>query len=38
MKNLSQDLEVAISNAIETLAFSVDIDKVNSENIGKADQ
>ena len=33
MKNLSQDLEVAISNAIETLAFSVDIDKVNSEKL-----
>lgn len=33
MKNLSQDLEVAISNAIETLGFSVDIDKVNSEKL-----
>ena len=29
MKNLSQDLEVAISNAIETLGFSVDIDNYN---------
>ena len=33
MKHLSADLEVAISNAIETLGFSVDIDKVNSEKL-----
>lgn len=33
MKNLSADLEVAISNAIEVLGFVVDIDKVNSEKL-----
>ncbi len=33
MKGLSQDLEVAISNAIDILGFVVDIDKVDSEKL-----
>lgn len=33
MKGLSDDLEVAIANAIETLAFNVDIKAVNSEKL-----
>jgi hypothetical protein len=33
MKGLSQDLEVAISNAIDILGFTVDIDKVDSEKL-----
>ena len=33
MKNLSLDLEIAISNAIETLGFEIDIEKINSEKL-----
>lgn len=33
MKNLSSDLEIAIKNAIETLAFNVDIDSVDSDKL-----
>jgi len=33
MKGLSQDLEVAVSNAIDILGFVVDIDKVDSDEL-----